>query len=143
MYSKTGLSIMKLVLKRLGFCLFFCMDVCCMGVCYADSSTSSLTVKPNQCIALQQGQSCYATLHFQWVTPASGEYCLFDERQTKPLVCWTGNTMGSFKQKFKSDENVNFEIRSKLSEQALADALVKISWVYKSNTSSTSRWRLF
>ena len=140
MYSRASLSIMKLVLKRLGFCLVFCMGVCRMGECYADSS---LTVKPNQCIALQQGQTCYATLNFQWATPTTGEYCLFDHRQTKPLVCWSGNTMDAFTQKFQSDENVNFEIRLKSSEQALADALVKISWVYRSNTSSTSRWRLF
>lgn len=134
---------MKLVLKHLGFCLVCCMGICYMGVCYADSLSSSLTVKPNRCIALQHGQTCFATLDFQWATPTIGEYCLFDERQTKPLVCWTGDTMDSFKLKFNSDKNVNYEIRLKLSEQTLAVALVKISWIYKSNTSSTSRWRLF
>jgi len=138
MYSKTGLSNMKLVLNVLRFCF-----ICHMGACNADNSSSSLSVKPNRCIALQQGQTCYSTLDFRWKTPTTGEYCLFDERQTKPLVCWTGNTMDSFRQKFKSDKNVNYEIRLKLGDQTLANALVKISWVYKSNTSSTSRWRLF
>lgn len=129
---------MKLALKLIALVFVFGVEFS-----YADTSTSSLTVKPSRCIALQQGQTCYATLKFQWTTPATGEFCLFDERQTEPLACWVGNQVVSYKQQFESDKNVNYEIRLKMSEQSVAQALVKISWVYKSNTSSTSRWRLF
>ncbi len=138
MYSKTGLAIMNLVLKLLG-----CYLCCCISVTNADNSSTSLTVKPERCIALQQGQTCYVRLSFKWITPTTGEYCLFDESRTKPLVCWSGNATDSYKLMFRSDKNVNYQIRSKLGEQTLAEALVKISWIYKSNTSSTSRWRLF
>jgi len=138
MYSEASLSFMKLVLKLIAAYLVFTL-----GHSYADNHSSVLTVKPNRCVALQQGQACFATLRFQWTTPASGEFCLFDERKQDPLVCWSGNTLAAYKQKFESNKNVKYEIRLKLSEQTLAQTMVKISWIYKSNTSSTSRWRLF
>ena len=116
-----------------------------------DTVSISLKVKPSRCIALQQGQSCFADLTFRWSTPETGDYCLFDERQANPLVCWAGNELASYKVAFKSDINVKYEIRTSTdatagstnSEHALAQTLVKISWVYKSNNPSTSRWRLF
>jgi len=109
----------------------------------ADNDAFVLNIKPDRCIALHQGQTCYARLSFQWNTPAGGEYCLFDERLAEPLACWPGNKIIEFKHEFASDINVNYHIRSKQSQQSLAQALVKISWVYKANTGSSSRWRLF
>jgi len=63
----------------------------------ADGIATSLSVKPSRCIALHQGQTCYASLTFRWETPATGEYCLFDERQPDPLVCWAGNKKEAYK----------------------------------------------
>jgi len=120
--------------------------LCCIFTPYiarADSFSSTLSVTPNRCIALQQGQSCFATLKFHWTTPPSGEFCLFDERRKDPLVCWIGNSITTHVQTFESDKNVGYDIRLKSNNESLADVLVKISWVYKSNNSSTSRWRLF
>ena len=99
------------------------------GVTYADSLSTTLSIEPNRCIALQQGQACYADLEFQWKTAATGEYCLFDDRQPDPLVCWTGNTVTFHKLQFKSKINVNYEIRLKSSKQSLAQVMVKISWI--------------
>jgi len=138
MYSETNFSTV-----RATFIQLVLVFVIVPGITHADSVSSTLTVKPSRCIALQQGQKCFATLKFQWTTPASGEFCLYDERQPDPIVCWVGTTIKAYKQKFESNKNVNYEIRLKMSEQPLARALVKISWIYKSNTSSTSRWRLF
>lgn len=131
---------MRLALRTVTVCLMLVL-----GFTHADNHVSTLTVKPERCIGLQQGQVCYATLKFKWTTPASGEFCLFDERQADPLVCWIGSTQEMFTQKFKSNTNVTFEIRRKNDREqlVLARALVKVSWVYKSNNSSTSRWRLF
>lgn len=138
MYSKTGFSIVNCIFKLIAVSF-----VLSPGTTLADNLPTTLIVEPNRCIALQQGQTCYADLKFEWANPPTGQFCLFDERQPDPVVCWMGNTLVSYKLQFKSDKNVNFEIRSKPSDLSLAQVLVKVSWVYKSNTSSTSRWRLF
>lgn len=138
MYSKRSASIVSFIVKLIAFVFVFVP-----GATVADKLSTTLTIEPSRCIALEQGQVCFASLKFRWTNPATGEYCLFDERQRNPVVCWEGNTITSYKLEFKSNKNVRYEIRSKLSDQSLAQALVKISWVYKSNTTSTSRWRLF
>jgi len=109
----------------------------------AEESAVTLSVTPDRCIALQQGQTCYATLNFRWETPNVGEFCLFSQAQSDPIVCWVGSSPLPYRHEFASDENVNYEIRLKKAKEVLARTLVKISWVYKSNTKSTSRWRLF
>jgi len=138
MYFKRSFSIVRFIVKFIAFVL-----VSVPGVAVADKLSATLTIEPSRCIALEQGQTCFAGLKFRWTNPATGEYCLFDERQRDPLVCWKGRTVTSYTLEFKSNKNVSYDIRLKLSDQSLAQALVKISWVYKSNTSSTSRWRLF
>lgn len=129
---------MRLVLKLAALSLMLAL-----GITHAENPIEDLTVKPDRCIGLQQGQVCFAKLKFTWTTPASGEFCLFDERRADPLVCWIGRSKSTFSQKFESNKNVTYEIRLKNNSEALAQALVKVSWVYKSNNSSTSRWRLF
>jgi len=138
MSSKSGIPFMKVLIKlaALSFLLL-------LGITHADNQSASLSVKPDRCIGLQQGQVCFATLKFKWTTPASGEFCLFDEHRADPLVCWIGDSETTFVEPFESNVNVNYEIRLKSSDEPVAQALVKVSWVYKSNTSSTSRWRLF
>lgn len=110
---------------------------------FADNSAPSLSVRPDRCIALHQGQTCYASLAFRWNTPATGEYCLFDDRKSEPLICWIGDRRVAFKHEFVADRNVVYDIRTRNGQQSLSQVLVKISWVYKSNTESNSRWRLF
>jgi len=120
------------------------LSVCLLlSITHADNQSASLTVKPDRCIGLQQGQVCFAMLTFKWTTPASGEFCLYDEHRADPLVCWIGDSETTFAEPFESNVNVNYEIRLKSSDEPVAQALVKVSWVYRSNTSSTSRWRLF
>jgi len=109
----------------------------------ADQGSTKFSVRPARCIALHQGQTCYATLKFQWKTPRGSEYCLFDTRLDNPLLCWKGRGSSEHRLEFASDKNVSYEIRDVQSQQTLSDALVKISWVYKSNRKATSRWRLF
>jgi len=138
MYSKKRVWVMRNVLKLLVLC-----PLLSLTNSYAENQNISLSVKPNRCIALHQGQTCYATLKFKWTTPNDNEYCLFSDLHESSIVCWIGSTLLRYEYDFKSDKNVMFDIRVKQNQQPLAQALVKISWIYKSNTKSTSRWRLF
>lgn len=110
---------------------------------HAQSETDLFNVKPNRCIALHQGQTCFMSVRFEWQTPETGDYCLFDDFNSSPLICWSGNGLASFRHEFESSKNVVYEIREKQNQQLILQTLVKISWVYKSNNRSKSRWRLF
>lgn len=141
--NSIAVKVIRIVLSTVVALLLFCLSAFGHTVVHANTESTTLTIQPKRCIALQQGQSCFATLTFTWNTPDSGEYCLFDIRQPDSLVCWAGNSLTTFRQKFESDRNVTYEIRLKSDNRPLAKAVVKISWVYKSNNSSTSRWRVF
>jgi len=113
------------------------------AILFADSLTTQLSVKPDRCIALYQGQVCYQTVTFHWQTPEYGEYCLFIQNQANPLLCWMGDQRNTYAQEFKSKQSVVYEIRTKGSKEILFETKVKVAWVYKSNRKSNSGWRLF
>jgi len=110
---------------------------------YGNAEEPSLTINPSRCIALHEGQICYVNLKIEWKSLPLDEYCLFDERYDEPLVCWQGNELASYVYDFNAKANVNFIIRNKGEGEEQVKALVRISWVYKSNNKNTSRWRLF
>ena len=138
MYSNTRFLVMNHLIKL----IVIVLAVSPVGS-FADKLTATLSVEPARCIALQQGQLCFADLKFKWTTEGEGEFCFFENEKSKPLICWQGNTVTSYERKIKSRKNIKYEIRSMPSNESLAQVQVKISWVYKSNNSSTSRWRLF
>jgi len=138
MFSKFGVWYSRLLLSIIAGCC-----VLSLANVSADSNAPMLVVKPDRCIGLHQGQTCYANLAFRWQTPVTGEYCLFDDRMPEPLICWAGNERSAYNYEFAADKNVVYDIRTRLDQQSISQALVKISWVYKSNTKSSSRWRLF
>jgi len=109
----------------------------------AEGELIALDVKPNRCIALHQGQICYQTLRFQWLTPAIGEYCLYQQAVSEPLLCWSGKKITTVAYEFESDRSLAYQIRRKGEENVLAQAQVKIAWVYKKGRKSASGWRLF
>lgn len=109
----------------------------------ADGMPSQLSVKPDRCIALHQGQVCYQTITLKWQTPTYGEYCLFDQRQAKPLLCWVGDQKNMHVQEFTSSQSVSYHIRTKASNKKVSEVRIKVAWVYQSNRKSSSSWRLF
>jgi len=109
----------------------------------ADDQQIEFGVKPDRCIALHQGQTCYQKLKFHWRTPASREYCLFQLSEAEPLVCWVGKQQASFVQEFKSDRSIIYQIRIKNQNRSLSAVKVKVAWVYRSSRKSASGWRLF
>ncbi len=109
----------------------------------ADDQPIEFDVKPNRCIALHQGQTCYQKLTFHWQTPASGEYCLFQNSKAEPVTCWAGREKKSFIQAFESDSSIIYQIRIKDQTGNLSTVTVKVAWVYRSSRKSASGWRLF
>ncbi|WP_371194488.1 DUF3019 domain-containing protein [Glaciecola sp. SC05] len=104
----------------------------------------SLTTKPKECVSLYQGQTCYLTLDFDWSAPVSGDYCLFIKTNSRPMQCWSKESVGSFSQEFETDKDLTFELRSReASDIVLASTTLTLSWVYKVPNKKRLAWRLF
>jgi len=101
------------------------------------------TAKPNKCIALHKGQTCYQKIKFSWGALGQGEYCLYQLSSKQALTCWTNNTRRQFAFEFASADSQEFEIRREDKGVNLAQVKVIIAWVYKTRRKSSSSWRLF
>ncbi|WP_374693669.1 DUF3019 domain-containing protein [Microbulbifer sp. TB1203] len=109
----------------------------------AEQNQVQLQVKPQRCVSLHQGQTCYQTLVFYWKTPTDGEYCLYYAHSQTPLTCWQGATQTQYEYEFESSESAEYEIRRNGQVEILGSTKVQVASVYKSPKKSTSRWRLF
>jgi hypothetical protein len=102
-----------------------------------------LNVTPEQCVALRKGQTCYLEVTFDWQYAKAGNYCLVNTTRNKVLKCWSKSTKGQYSFDFQSTKSNDFVLRQQDSAKVLAHTQVVVAWVYKSNTRSKSRWRLF
>lgn len=122
---------------------------CCVGSAlraapvWAEESPYSISVKPDRCIALRQGQKCYQKLTFRVLTSDSGHYCIQQQEMNSPLVCWHGQELKTFHYKFVSTSDAYYSIIDKTSGDALADTKVQVAWVYRNKKKEPSGWRLF
>ncbi|NTS76076.1 DUF3019 domain-containing protein [Catenovulum sp. SM1970] len=107
---------------------------------FAASDRSLLKIKPQKCIALHQGQTCYQTLSIEALVPSNEEYCIFQNNQE--ISCWHAR-QHQFEFEFEATQSQMFELRHKVSGQTLAESKVTVAWVYKSKRKSASGWRLF
>lgn len=126
------------------------------GFCYGDKAstqagsvlakanlTTVLKVKPNKCIVLHQGQTCYQRLRFSWVVSEGAPYCLFNKTRGEVLLCWQGSRQKYFKYQFESAKSEIFQIRRQGQNKVLAEVKIAVASVYRSKRSSASGWRLF
>ncbi|MFT6270474.1 MAG: hypothetical protein ACJAVV_003313 [Alphaproteobacteria bacterium] len=134
-------NLLRLLILLVLFCLFG-------KQASADESDYSLNVKPQECVSLYQGQSCYLTLNFVFSAPFAGNYCLYIKGNIEPLQCVSGERQGTFSLEFDTDKNVSFELRNSdevgdTKNKVLAQAKLTLSWVYKVPNKKRLAWRLF
>lgn len=104
---------------------------------------AKLTVKPNRCISLHQGQVCYQQVKLSWRTPVDGQYCLYVEQNEAALTCWQGAAQTEYHYTFEGSESTYFEIRPYGETRVLGRVKLQLASVYKTSTRSHSKWRLF
>lgn len=111
------------------------------------SSLPKLTLKPNQCVSLRQGQQCFVTVDISWQVSNAGEYCLYSSLQNNKLNCWTMKKSGNFKQELVIEKDVTFTLKSMgdgiSNDKVVASALLELAWVHKKSRLSHSAWRVF
>lgn len=113
------------------------------GAAAAAPEPAGFSAQPDRCIALHQGQVCYQQVTFNWNTPSSGEYCLFQLELPEALTCWNGNQQTSQRIDFASSSSLVYQIRGRGQNEVVSQVTVEVAWVYRSSRKSFSRWRLF
>lgn len=109
----------------------------------AQDNESSLTLKPNRCVALHQGQVCYQEVVFQWdALDAQYNYCIVELNVARPLYCWLGGRAGRFVYDFGSDKSSRFQLQRD-NGSVVAELEIVVAWVYKGRQKRNSGWRLF
>jgi len=102
-----------------------------------------ITIVPEQCVALLQGQACYVTVELNWQTPLAGDYCLYSSLNTHPIKCWRDKRMGRLKQEFVSKNNIEFFLQKRSTKENIANIEIKMAWVHKKKGRPRTSWRMF
>jgi len=103
----------------------------------------TLTIVPEQCVALLQGQACYVTVDINWQTPEQGNYCLYSSLSNRPIQCWQDKKNGELSQEFVSKNNIKFFLRLKNSKENIANIEINMAWVHKRKGRPRTSWRMF
>jgi len=130
------------------FVVIFILLLLSMKV-YSNESSSlpKLTLTPNQCVSLHQGQQCVVTVDISWQVSLIGEYCLYSSLQKNKLNCWAMKKSGNFKKELEIEEDITFTLKSMgddiNNDKVIASALLELAWVHKKSRLSHSAWRVF
>lgn len=103
----------------------------------------SMSVSPNQCIAMTEGQTCYVDIELTWRSQSAGNFCLYSSLQDKAVKCWTNKTAGSYEQEIASKQNVLYSLHRQDDLEVLAESEVEMAWIHKKRGKPTNWWRLF
>ena len=103
----------------------------------------SLTVSPEQCVAMQQGQNCYVAVELFWQAQVEGNYCLYSSATKQPLQCWHNSIDGRLKKEFTTKTNLLFFLKKQNETHSIATVKVKMAWVHKKKGKPRMSWRLF
>lgn len=126
--------------------LFFCSTT--SSPANANDDSYSLTLKPQECVSLYRGQTCYLTLNFSFSAPVSGQYCVYLKDDNKRLQCAPEGSTGEFSFEFETNKDLIFEMRvadvnSDKNKTVLASSVLTVSWVYEIPKKKRLDWRLF
>ena len=128
------------------FNYLFALIVICLSIpvdaVQAAAPVTHLSVKPNKCVALRQGRTCFADVTLTWQVAVAGDYCLLSNKQQKPLACWQNKRFGSVSYNFESHDNEQFTLVSRHNSTVLLASDIQVTWLHKSS-SKKRRWRLF
>ncbi|TQF68126.1 DUF3019 domain-containing protein [Pseudoalteromonas luteoviolacea] len=107
---------------------------------FAEPSELLFTLQPDQCVALEQGQSCFIDIKVKWQTKTKGDYCLFvDEVKTQ---CWQAAKIGLWENELEMKTDVAFSLKDS-KHQMIYSGKVQYAWIYKKRKNKAVRWRMF
>jgi hypothetical protein len=102
-----------------------------------------ITITPEQCVALTQGQKCYVDATLTWDLTTIGNYCLFSSQQEKPLFCWQQKKKGQFQKEFVATKSIVFTLKAENTQEEKASQQLKVTWVHQKRGQPRTWWRVF
>ncbi len=132
--------------------IFVIIILCLLSMkVFSNDSTSlpKLTLTPNQCISLHQGQQCFVTVDISWQMTHAGKYCLYSSLQKQKLTCWLMEKSARFKQELVIDKDVTFTLKSMgdgigiENGEVIISTVLELAWVHEKSRRSHSAWRVF
>ena len=118
-----------------------------LSAAYVQAQTETddvvLQIKPARCIALHEGQVCYQTLNINWHASSVDNYCLYQQDNKSPVMCWDNLASGKGSYDFESNSTRKFFMVRKRDAKQLAEFSVEVAWVYDASTHRESHWRIF
>ena len=112
-------------------------------ISHADKPEWKLTVDPQKCVALRQGNVCFQDLHISWYAPVKGHYCLYIEGQEEAIKCWNNELSGELIFEFEGTKSQSFLLRKNNDKTNLIKATIEVKWVYRNKHGLRSGWRVF
>ncbi|GLR70992.1 hypothetical protein GCM10007852_19000 [Agaribacter marinus] len=104
-----------------------------------------LDVKPNKCVALNEGRSCFASVNISWRLKAEQSYCLVAVNsvdEADELGCWRQSKVGNINLDLELTRSVDLKLVTLDGKKVLASSVFQVSWLYESSPRKR-RWRLF
>lgn len=102
-----------------------------------------LSISPERCVALREGQVCYQNIVLKWQTQHKGNFCLYFEDAKISQHCWSQSNQGVYEMDFQSSESRRFVLRAKESTTEIAGVDMIVAWVYGNKKRRRASWRLF
>lgn len=113
------------------------------NVSIAHADENQLHIKPTRCIALHEGQVCYQTLNISWKAEIADTYCLYQQDNKTPLVCWDNLASGKWSYEFEGATTQKFMLLRKQDAKQIAEVSIEVAWVYDASSKRESHWRIF
>ncbi len=111
------------------------------AITYADENI--LRIKPARCIALHEGQVCYQKLNISWQAGLADSYCLYQQDNKTPLMCWENVAAGKWSYEFEGATTQKFVLLRKQDAKQIAEVSIEVAWVYDASSKRESHWRVF
>ncbi len=130
--------------RLLNFIVASCFGISNSAIAQQNVEQSTqLSISPQQCVALHQGQVCYQSVQIQWQANQKQNYCLFDSTKQQPIRCWKSSIKGEHRFDFQSDKSVVYQLRIENQTQVIAESSMTVAWVYGQKKRRRASWRLF
>jgi hypothetical protein len=100
-------------------------------------------ISPSRCVALHEGQACYAKVKFKWQLDEPKAVCVVRNDANIKLHCWSVNSAGVIEIELESESSISFSLIDEATGINLESAELEVVWVYKANNRRQSHWRIF
>ena len=130
-------------------CLVALLCWCTAAHAQDSLAPAQFELKPGRCVALHEGQSCYAKLQFRWSLAQPSAVCIKQvdgdnsSNNDRPLRCWPVAAQGSWEFEFESERSRDFILVERDSARILGRATFTVAWVYDAKSRRQSHWRVF